>query len=73
MVPTRVFLLGLHEPSISKALDKATKVSESPRRTPPNESITESPEVMDIHLDLCTPFLIYLKIRGLPEDKVECE
>jgi hypothetical protein len=52
MVPTRVFLQKLHEPSILKALAKATKAVKSSQETPPpSESITESPEVMKIHLD----------------------
>jgi hypothetical protein len=41
-VPTRAFLQELHEPRISKALAKATKVAESSQETPPpKESITE--------------------------------
>jgi hypothetical protein len=52
MVPTRIFLQELHEPTISKALAKANKVVESPQETPPpQDSITESPEVMKIHSD----------------------
>jgi hypothetical protein len=52
MVPTWVFLQELHELSISKALAKATKAAEASQETPPpSESITESPEVMEIHLD----------------------
>jgi hypothetical protein len=74
MVPTGVFLQELHEPSISKALAKASKVDESSQETqPPSESITESPEVMEIHSDWHTPFMIYFRIGGLPEDKVERE
>jgi hypothetical protein len=47
VVPTRVFLQELHEPSITKALAKANKASESSQGTPPpSEGITESPEVM---------------------------
>jgi hypothetical protein len=58
MVPTWVFLQELHEPSISKALAKATKAAESSQETPPpSESITESPKVMEIHSDWHTPFL----------------
>jgi hypothetical protein len=42
MVPTGIFLQELHEPSISKALAKVTKVVESSKDTlPPNEGITE--------------------------------
>jgi hypothetical protein len=74
MVPTGVFLQELHEPSISKALAKATKATESSQETSPlSENITESPEVMKIHSDWRTPFMIYLRARGLPEDKVEHE
>jgi hypothetical protein len=52
MVSTGVFLQELHEPSISKALVKATKAIESSQETPsPSESINESPEVMKIHSD----------------------
>jgi hypothetical protein len=72
MVPTRVFLQKLHEPTISKALAKSTKVAESSQEIPPpSESITESPEVIEIHSDWHTPFMIYFRIGGLPEDKVE--
>jgi hypothetical protein len=60
MVPTRIFLRELNEPSISKVLAKATKAA-------------ESAEVMEIHLDWCTPFMIYLRTGGLPGDKVERE
>jgi hypothetical protein len=73
-VPTRVFLQELHEPSISKVLAKAIKVAESSQETlHPKESITESPEVMEIHSDWHTPFMIYLRTRGLPEDKIDRE
>jgi ribonuclease HI len=52
MVPTWVFLKGLHELSISKALAKATKAAKSSQETPPpRENITKSPEVMEIHSD----------------------
>jgi hypothetical protein len=74
MVPTGVFLQELDEPNISKALAKATKVAKSSQETPPpSESITESPEVMEIHSDWRTPFIIYFRTGGLPEDKVERE
>jgi hypothetical protein len=74
MVPTVVFLQELHEPTISKALAKANKASESSQEAPPPKgSIIESPEVIEIHLDWCTPFRVYLRIRSLPEDNVECE
>jgi hypothetical protein len=69
-----VFLQELHEPSISKALTKANKVVESsPETPPPPDSIIESLEVMEIHSDWRTLFMIYLRIGGLLEDKVECE
>jgi hypothetical protein len=74
MVPIGIFLQELHEPSNSKALAKATKVSESSQKTPPpSESITKSPEVREIHLDWRTPFMIYFRIGGLLEDKVDHE
>jgi ribonuclease HI len=61
-VPTWVFLQELLEPSISKALAKATKVAESSQETlPPKESITESPEVMEIHSNWRTLSMIYLR------------
>jgi hypothetical protein len=70
MVPTGVFLQELHEPSISKALAKATKAAESSQKTPPQcESITETPEVMDIHSDWRTPFMTFPGIGDLPENK----
>jgi hypothetical protein len=66
MVPIGVFLQELHEPSISKALAMATKAVESSQKTPPpNENITESLKVMEIHSDWRTPFMIYLKTGGL--------
>jgi hypothetical protein len=74
MVPTWVFLQELREPTISKASAKANKAAESSQETPPPpDNITESPEVMEIHSDWCTPFMIYLRTGGLPEGKVECE
>jgi ribonuclease HI len=52
MVPTGVFLQKLINPTISKALVKANKVAESSQETPPLlNSITELPEVMEIHSD----------------------
>jgi hypothetical protein len=52
MVPTGVFLQELYEPSISKALAKATKAVESSQETPPpSVSITESPKIKEIHSD----------------------
>jgi ribonuclease HI len=73
-VPIGVFLQELHGPSFSKALAKATKLAESSQETlPPSESITESPEVMELHSDWRTPFMIYFRTRVLPEDKVDHE
>jgi hypothetical protein len=73
-VLTGVFLQELHEPSIFKALAKASKATESSQETQhPIESISESPEVIEIHPDWRTLFMIYLKTGGLPEDKDECE
>jgi ribonuclease HI len=52
MVSTWVFLQELHEPNISKALAKASKLAESSQEAPPPiVSISESPEVMEIHFD----------------------
>jgi hypothetical protein len=62
MVPTGVFLQELHEPTISKPLAKADKMAESSQETSPQlDSITESPEIMEIHLDWCTPLMVYLR------------
>jgi hypothetical protein len=74
MVSIGVFLQEFHAPSISRALSKASKEVKSSQETPPlNEIISESPEVMKIHSDWRTPFMIYLRTGGLPEDKIECE
>jgi hypothetical protein len=74
MVPTGVFLWELHDPSISKALAKATMGAESSQKTPPpKESITESLVVMEIHSDGHTPFMICFRTGGLPEHKVDHE
>jgi hypothetical protein len=74
MVPIGVFFQEHHEPNISKALAKATKAAESSQKTPPpSENITESPEVMEIHSDWHTSFIIYLRTGGLQENKVEHE
>jgi hypothetical protein len=55
-------------------LAKGSKAAESSQETPPpTKSISESPEVMKIHLDWCNPFMIYLRTAGLPEDKDEHE
>jgi hypothetical protein len=65
-------LQELHELSIAKALAKASKVAKSSQEIlSPAESISESPEVMDIHSDWRASFMIYLRIGGLPEDKDE--
>jgi hypothetical protein len=40
---------------------------------PPIESTTESLEVMEIHLDWHTLFMIYFMTGGMPEDKVDRE
>jgi hypothetical protein len=62
VVTTGVFLQELHDASILKTLAKANKVAESSQETPlPSASITESPEVMEIHSDWHTPFMIYLR------------
>jgi hypothetical protein len=46
-------------------LAKANKVAKSSQETPsPSESISESSEVMEIHLDWCTPFMIYHRTRA---------
>jgi hypothetical protein len=67
-------LQEFHEPGISKALAKASNMAESSQVTPSViESISESPEVMEIHSDWCTLFMIYLRTGGLPEDKDEHE
>jgi hypothetical protein len=74
IVPPGAFLQELHEPSISKALAKASKAAESSQETPPlTESVSESPEVMKIHSNWHTPFMIYLRIGRWPEDKDEHE
>jgi hypothetical protein len=74
MLPTWVFLQELHEPSISKALAKATKVVASSQETPPpSVNITKLPEVMEIQSDWHTPFMIYLKTGDLPKDKFQRE
>jgi hypothetical protein len=74
VVTIGVFLQKLDEPTISKALAKANKVAESSQETPaPQNNITESPEVMEIQSNWRTPFMIYLRIGELLEDKDECE
>jgi ribonuclease HI len=74
MVPTEVFLQELHEPSMSRASAEASKVAESSQETPlPNESISESPEVMEVHSDWHTPFMIHFRTGNLLKDNVERE
>jgi hypothetical protein len=52
LVVTGFFLQELYEPSIVKALAKANMAAESSQETlPPDEGITESPKVMEIHSD----------------------
>jgi hypothetical protein len=69
LVPPEIFTQELHEPSITKALAKTSKAVKSSQETmSPVESISESPEVMEILSDWRTPFMIYLRTRGLPED-----
>jgi hypothetical protein len=73
-VPLGAFMQELHLPSITKALAKANKASESSQETTlPAESISESPEVMEVHSDWRIPFMIYLKTWDLPVHKYECE
>jgi ribonuclease HI len=74
MVPPWVFMHELHELSITKVLAKASKAVESSQETSLSiEIISESSEVMEIHSDWHTPFMIYLRIGGLPEHKDERE
>jgi hypothetical protein len=40
---------------------------------PPTENVPESLEVMKVHSDWHTTFMIYLMKRGLPDDKDERE
>jgi hypothetical protein len=58
---------------MSQVLPKASKVAKSYKETPPSESISESPEVMEINSNLRTTFMTYLRIGSLPEDKDEHE
>jgi hypothetical protein len=52
VVPPVVFMQELHEPSITKALAKANKVTESSQETMlPAESISETFDVMEVHSD----------------------
>jgi hypothetical protein len=62
MVPPGVFMHELHELSITKALAKACKAYESSQEaTLPIVSTSESLEVMEIHLNWHTPFMMYLR------------
>jgi hypothetical protein len=72
MVPSGVFMQERHEPGITNEFAKASKAAESSQEISPlTKSISKSPKVMEINLDWCTPFMIYLGIGGLPEDKDE--
>jgi hypothetical protein len=52
VVPLGIFMEELHEPSISTALYKANKVVESSQETmSPTEGLSQSPNVMAVHLD----------------------
>jgi hypothetical protein len=74
VVPLGVFMQELHEPSINKALSKANKAAESAEETTPlDEGLFESPNVMTIHSNWRTLFMIYLRIGGLPDNKDEHE
>jgi hypothetical protein len=69
-----VFIQELHEPSITKPQAKANKAAKSfQETTPPAESISESPEIMKVHSNWHTLFMIYLKTGASPDDKDECE
>jgi hypothetical protein len=58
----------------TKAVAKTSKAVESSQETSPLiDSISESPEVMEIHLDWRTPFMVYRRTGSLPEDKNEQE
>jgi hypothetical protein len=74
MVPPGSFMQELHEPSITKALAKASRTVESSQGTmSPVESISESPKDMKIYSDWHTSFMIRLKTGDLLEDKDERE
>jgi hypothetical protein len=64
----------LYEPSISRALSKASKAVESIEdATQPTDDKHVSSDVMTVYSDWRTSFMIYLKIGRLPEDKDERE
>jgi hypothetical protein len=66
VVPLGVFMLELHEASITNTLAKDNKVAESSQETTPlAEGMSESPKVVEVHSDWCTSFMIYLRIGGL--------
>jgi hypothetical protein len=61
-VPPGVFMQELHKSSISKALSKTSKTTESiDIITKPMDDKPESSKVMTFHVDWCTPFMTYFK------------
>jgi hypothetical protein len=74
MVAPGVFMQELHELSISRVLSKVVKAVKSiEEATQPTDDKPESSNVMTVHLDWCILFMIYLKTRGLHENKDEQE
>jgi hypothetical protein len=74
MVPPGVFMQELHEPSINKAISKSNKTVESIDGTAaPADDKSNSSDIMMVDSDWRTPFMIYLKTGGFPEDKDERE
>jgi hypothetical protein len=62
----------LHEPSISKALDKSSNAAEPiDDIATPADNMTDSSKVMIVDSNWRTLFMTYLKIGGLPNNKVE--
>jgi hypothetical protein len=59
-----------HFKSFSKSFQGGQVIQETP---PPIKSKTESPEVMEMYSNWHTPFMIYFRTGGLPEDNVEWE
>jgi hypothetical protein len=49
--------------------DKYFFISSKAHTSLPAEGVFESPDVMAIHSDWRTPFMIYLRTRGLPDDR----